>query len=434
MRTGASTDAAAYRTLLDEAVNRTLRRGSLISVGLAWCSSAMLGVVIVTTGRSGLLLPTLWAAFCGAYSLLVWLLARAGRVRGATTWAVMLGFTALPTAIYVAAAFALPSGAATYLTGPPSYLYFFLIAVSGLALDPKLAYAVGVLSAVEYSVVAIVSSEHLAQLTGPDPLLVQDVTALPFYFSKAMIMAFTGFVVGVVAANAQRLIRRVLAEEQEKRAISRLFGEFVSPEVREKIIGEKAGLKGEKMHVAVLFSDLRSFTSFSERHDPEAVVARLNEYFDEMVAAIVEQGGVVDKFIGDAVMAVFGGVIPLENPAEAAFRAALAMRARLRRLNDAWAAGGLEPLENGIGIHYGLVLQGPIGSRDRKEFTVVGDSVNTAARVEGLCKDHPQRILFTEAVHQLLTPESQRASVSLGTVSVKGKTEAIRLWGAADEG
>jgi class 3 adenylate cyclase len=151
-----------------------------------------------------------------------------------------------------------------------------------------------------------------------------------------------------------------------------------------------------------------------------------------MVAAIVEQGGVVDKFIGDAVMAVFGGVIPLENPSEAAFQAALGMRSRLRRLNEAWAAGGLEPLENGIGIHYGVALQGTIGSRDRKEFTVVGDSVNTASRLEGLCKDHPQRIMLSQAVYERLGAAAQQTCTSLGTVTVKGKSEPVSLWGAAD--
>jgi class 3 adenylate cyclase len=433
MSAAARTDLTAYRALLDEVVTGTLRRGSLAATVLGLLSGVLLLVAASATGRAAMFLPTAWTFFCGAYSCVVWLLARAGRARGGVLTAVMLGFASLPSTIYVAAAFTLPSGAATYLTGPPSYLYFFVVAVSGVALNPRLSAICGLVAGAEYAALVLVDFEHLSALTGPDPLLVEDVTSVPFYFFKSLMMAFTGLVTGVAAANARRLVGRVMEEAEEKRAINRLFGEFVSPQVREKIIGEKAGSKGEKLHVAVLFSDLRSFTSFSERHDPEEVVERLNQYFDEMVAAIAAEGGVVDKFIGDAIMGVFGGVIPLENPAEAAFRAARGMRRRLRRLNEAWAAAGLEPLESGIGIHYGVVLQGTIGSRDRKEFTVVGDSVNTAARVEGLCKDFAPRVLFTEAFRDRLGPEAQRACTFLGTATVKGKTSEIRLWGAADE-
>jgi class 3 adenylate cyclase len=425
-------DLATYRARLDEVVNRTLRRGSLVAAALGLLSGALLCLAIVTTDRSTLWLPAGWAFCCGAYSLFVFLLARAERVRGGAAWAVMLGFVSLPGTIYLAAAILHPSGAATYLTGPPSYLYFFLIAVSGLALHPRLAQVAGLFAGVQYLLFVLLDAGALRQLSAPDPLLVDDVTAPQFYYFKSLLMVFTGLVVGVIAANARRLVERMLAEEHEKRSISRLFGEFVSPEVREKILREKSGVQGEKKPVAVLFSDLRSFTAFSERHDPEVVVARLNRYFDGMVECITREGGVVDKFIGDAVMAVFGGVLALDDPCGAAFRAARAMRLRLAELNRQWTTEGLEPLENGIGLHFGVALQGTIGSRDRKEFTVVGDSVNTASRLEGLCKDHAQRILLSQAVYERLDAAAQRACTSLGTVTVKGKSEPIRLWGAAD--
>ncbi len=432
MHEAAAFDLTTYRTRLDEVVNRTLRRGSLVAAVLGFLSSVLLCGVVVADDRPSLWLPAGWAFGCGLYSLAVFLLARAQRVRGSVTWVVMLGFVSLPGTIYLAAALFHPSGAATYLTGPPSYLYFFLIAVSGLALHPWLARLAGLLGGAQYLLFVLLDADQLRQLAAPDPLLLADVTAPPFYYFKSLLMAFTGLVVGVIAANARRLVERMLAEEHEKRAISRLFGEFVSPEVRERILREQSGVRGEKKEVAVLFSDIRSFTAFSERHDPEVVVARLNRYFDGMVECITREGGVVDKFIGDAVMAVFGGVLALDDPCGAAFRAARAMRARLGELNRQWTAEGLEPLENGIGIHYGVALQGTLGSRDRKEFTVVGDSVNTASRLEGLCKDHSQHILLSQAVHDRLDPAAQRACTSLGTVTVKGKSEPIRLWGADD--
>ena len=132
--------------------------------------------------------------------------------------------------------------------------------------------------------------------------------------------------------------------------------------MREKLLRLTQDSVGERKTVVVLFSDIRSFTAWSEGVEPEQLVLQLNEYFDEMVAAITSRGGTVDKFIGDAVMAVFGGLLPLDDPAEAALDAALAMRGRLAALNVTRQQRGWATLDNGIGLHRGDVLQGTIGS------------------------------------------------------------------------
>ena len=129
--------------------------------------------------------------------------------------------------------------------------------------------------------------------------------------------AFTGSA-GAVGTFFRRLTSQALEEAQAKEAIGRLFGEFVSPDVREKILREKADLVGERRSVAVLFSDIRGFSSFSEGRAPEAVMNHLNAYFQAMVSPIERQGGVVDKFIGDAIMAVFGGVVDHDAPCQGA--------------------------------------------------------------------------------------------------------------------
>ena len=136
----------------------------------------------------------------------------------------------------------------------------------------------------------------------------------------------------------------------------------------------------------MLFSDLRDFTTLTETMAPDELVSHLNAYFNRMVDAIAAQGGVVDKFIGDAVMATFGGVVPHSQPCDAAVAAAQQMHQALQELNLAWAVDGQPPLRMGIGIDYGDVLQGSLGSRARKQFTVIGDTVNTAARVEAETK------------------------------------------------
>jgi class 3 adenylate cyclase len=219
-------------------------------------------------------------------------------------------------------------------------------------------------------------------------------------------------------------------EERERQALNGLFGQYVSTQVRDKLVREKAGLQGEKVTVAVLFSDLRGFTTFSETKTPAELVTRLNQYFDRMVAAISANGGVVDKFIGDAVMAVFGGVLPLERPADSALAAARAMRAELAALNAQWKALGLEPLDTGIGIHFGEVLQGPIGSAQRKEFTVIGDTVNTASRLEGATKELHSPIVLSAAAAEALAPDARATLTPLGEVRLKGKEKPVVVFGA----
>jgi adenylate cyclase len=212
--------------------------------------------------------------------------------------------------------------------------------------------------------------------------------------------------------------------------VNRLFGQYVSEEARLRIVSATARLKGERVKAVVLFSDLRGFSTFSEGREPEDVVQRLNAYFEKMVTAVHQSGGVVDKFIGDAVMATFGALNPLDNPAISAVRAAEAMRKGLAELNADWASHGLEPFENGVGLHFGEVVVGPIGSEARKDFTVIGDAVNTASRIEGLCKEKGAHVIVSDAVYQQLGEAERARFKPLGSSTVKGRQESMVLWGA----
>ena len=138
----------------------------------------------------------------------------------------------------------------------------------------------------------------------------------------------------------------------------------------------------------------------------------------------------MDKFIGDAVMATFGALNPLENPARCAVRAAAAMRQGLADLNAEWATQGLEPFDNGIGLHLGDVVVGPLGSEARKDFTVIGDAVNTASRLESLCKEKGFKLIVSDAVYQSLSNGDRARFKDLGWNTVKGRQEAMQLWGS----
>jgi len=197
--------------------------------------------------------------------------------------------------------------------------------------------------------------------------------------------------------------------------------------------GDEGVRAGERKEVVVLFSDIRDFTACCEESPPEDIVARLNEYFQEMVEAIGEHGGVVDKFIGDAVMAVFGGVLELDDPGVAAVKAAKGMRQRLARLNEQWKREDRPGFENGIGLHFGEVIQGSIGAERRKDFTVIGDAVNIASRLEGLTRKTGHAIIVSEALHARLPEVMQSTCTKLGSFPLKGRNAPVRVWGVSQE-
>jgi adenylate cyclase len=189
-------------------------------------------------------------------------------------------------------------------------------------------------------------------------------------------------------------------------------------------------LEGSRRRVVVLFSDVRNFTTRTETSSPEAIVADLNRYFTEMVAVVHAHGGLVDKFIGDGMMAIFG-FDGEQDAATAAVLAARDMHTAVSQLNQSLA----EPIAIGIGIHVGEAIAGTIGSPDRMEFTFIGDVVNTAARIESMTKAMGVSPLISADVLGVLSPAARGlAWVDVGTQGLKGKQEAVQLWGLHVDG
>ena len=178
--------------------------------------------------------------------------------------------------------------------------------------------------------------------------------------------------------------------------------------------------------MTVLFSDIRGFTTFSEQGQPEEIVQQLNEYFSRMVHVLFEHRGTLDKFVGDAVMALFGA--PLEDPkhAEHAVQAALAMLKELEALNQAWAAQGRPTLAIGVGVNTGEMVAGNIGSETIMSYTVIGDAVNLGSRLESLNKQYGTTIIISEATRGRL--EGRYDIRPLGDVVVKGKTQPVAIF------
>ena len=233
---------------------------------------------------------------------------------------------------------------------------------------------------------------------------------------------------GWVIAAGGGFAYQYVVEGREKRQVRALFGRYLSKDVYEQVLANPAlaELGGRRRHMSVLFSDVRGFTALSERGDPEALVEQLNEYFSRMVDVVFDHRGTLDKFVGDMVMALFGAPLDDAEHAEHAVATAVAMVKALDELNARWAAVGRPTLGIGIGVNTGEMIAGNIGSRQVRSYTVIGDAVNLASRLESLNKDYGTRIIISDATRrQLRTPWPVRP---LGAVVVKGKSVPVDIF------
>lgn len=211
----------------------------------------------------------------------------------------------------------------------------------------------------------------------------------------------------------------------EKEKVRDLLGKVVSKEIADELLSKEIELGGEEREITILFSDIRGFTTLCEGKSPEAILNILNEYFSEITRVIEEHGGVVDKFIGDAVMALFGAPLRQENAPGNAIAAAFDMLAVVEKVNQRFAARGQDTINIGIGINTGKVVLGNMGSQSRLNYTAIGDGVNIASRIESLCKDYSVPLLVSEST------KAQAAGYSynkLGEVQVKGKREILSIY------
>ena len=233
---------------------------------------------------------------------------------------------------------------------------------------------------------------------------------------------------GIVLAAFGGVAHHYLVEGREKRKIKGLFSRYVSKDVCDQLMANPAlaQLGGQRREMSVLFSDIRGFTTFSEKGSPEEIVAQLNEYFSRMVDVLFRHRGTLDKFVGDAVMALFGA--PLDDPdhADHAVQAAQEMLKALADLNREWAAAGRPTLDIGVGVNTGEMVAGNIGSTTIMSYTVIGDAVNLGSRLESLNKQYKTHIIISEMTRARL--KGRYDMRGLGEVIVKGKTQPVAIY------
>jgi adenylate cyclase len=292
--------------------------------------------------------------------------------------------------------------------------YFIFIILSTLRLDFWLSTFTGSVAAAELFYMAMFY--HRAGSTDPVPDL--------YYHSvRSVMVLICGMLAGAVAVQLRRQFAASILAATARDRVTNLFGQHVSPQVVARLMAEGTGAGSDIRRVAVMFVDFRSFTAGARDRSPQEVVDRLDGAFAVLVDILDRHGGIVNKFLGDGFLALFGAPLEAHDAAHQAVAAAREMLEANERVNTATSW----PLRIGIGIHFGEVVAGNIGSPRRKEYTVIGDTVNFAARLEALNKDFNSQFLISQAVHDALGEEC-RDAVSLGEVQVRGYDRPMTVW------
>jgi adenylate cyclase len=252
-------------------------------------------------------------------------------------------------------------------------------------------------------------------------------------FQRSIVLPAGFAVVSLVTASGSAGLWRVIYESRQLGVLKKHFTSYVNADVMREILAhpDQVSFKGETMMVTILFSDIRGFTSLSEKLPPHEVITGLNRYFSEMTAAVTESGGYLNKYIGDGILAIFGAPIRLpEDGALAAVNCAMAMRRRLKELNRTQIFSNVPSLEIGIGIHTGEAVVGNLGCHEKMEYSVIGDTVNLASRIESSTKELNAPILVSEATYNRVRDKVNARQK--GDVKVKGRAEAVQLYEVMD--
>ncbi len=296
----------------------------------------------------------------------------------------------------------------------PPLLFFVFILLSTLRLDFWLSVWTGAVAAVLQMVLVLM-------LLPMDPTTAADNMPL-FYVGRSIVLFGSGVVAGLVAVSLRSQFENSIRAGAARDRVTNLFGQHVSPSVVERLLATQAEPPSELRTVCVLFLDIRGFTAMTRQRPAAETVELLNAFFAEMVDVVDRHHGIVNKFLGDGFLALFGAPLADPSAAQNALGAARAMIEAVGVWNKERPA---QVLRVGIGIHMGEAVTGVVGSPRCKEYTVIGDTVNLAARLEQLTKETGSQVLVSNSVHAAVAADG---AVDLGPLAIRGYDEKVQVW------
>lgn len=294
------------------------------------------------------------------------------------------------------------------LQSPGVFVYFIFIILSTLRLNFWLSLYCGLLASVSYTFFSIFLYAHFSSDDGV----------------KAIVLVLSGMAAGFVARQVRSGINYSLRESEKRHQVENLFGRQISMEIAEKMLENNGKIESKRMHVAIMFIDIRNFTLFATDRTPEEIVQYQNAFFRIVINTVARYHGVVHQFLGDGCMVTFGAPLPLDNPSEDAVHAAMELLSEVKKAGE---NGELIDTRIGVGIHSGEVITGNIGTEYRQQYSVTGQVVIMASRIEQLNKQFGTQLLISEDVFRSIGTPNLKAE-GQEEVVLKGWNEAIRIY------
>jgi adenylate cyclase len=307
---------------------------------------------------------------------------------------------------------------AVYLDAPYFLTYFLLIAISSLQLNFRLSFFLGVMAALQYSALTYYIYNYI--------IPANDLKAhmpIASYYVRAVMMLFTGAASGMIAIEINNRVQNSFKQLFEKQKIINLFGQQVSREIVDELILRKDELDVKRVNATIMFLDIRNFSTYAETKDPQEIIEFQNNIFDPLIEIISKHKGLVNQFLGDGFMASFGIPLQTTNHQQKAFDAGLEIINKIKVLAE---VGVIPVTRVGIGIHSGEVITGNIGNDIRKQYSIAGTTVITAARLEQLNKEYRTQFLITKEFLNNVKTNGQ-AVESLGEVLIKGFEKPVEV-------
>lgn len=302
---------------------------------------------------------------------------------------------------------------------PIVYFYFLVLILSTLSLEFKISLFVGIVAATEYLILFFVFRNHTEGISDSN-ILDNEV----LHFVKTGILILGGAIAGFVANQINRKIYNINKALLERNKIVNMFGQQVSSSIVDELLSNNNKIESEEKYVCVMFLDIRGFTQIVENKKPEYIIKYQNKVFGFMIDIIIKHHGIINQFIGDGYMATFGVPLSKGNDSQNAFNAAIEIIDELGKKND---LGEIPTTRIGIGLHNGFVVAGNVGTDERKQYSISGNPVITASRIEQLNKVYKSQLLISREVLDNIDTNNIKP-VLQGNVQLKGRGNSIEIW------